>query len=82
MSFDKDSIRVKVEEAIAQLRPFLEADGGDMELLEITDEGVVQVQLMGACRDCSMKDMTMKACLEEAIKKVAPEIIRVEAVED
>jgi Fe-S cluster biogenesis protein NfuA len=82
MSFDKDSIRVKVEEAIAQLRPFLEADGGDMELLEITDEGVVQVQLMGACRDCSMKDMTMKAGLEEAIKKVAPEIIRVEAVED
>ena len=82
MSFDKDSIRVKVEEAIAQLRPFLEADGGDMELLDITDDGVVQVQLMGACRDCSMKDMTMKAGLEEAIKKVAPEIIRVEAVED
>ncbi|MCC5923398.1 MAG: NifU family protein [Crocinitomicaceae bacterium] len=82
MSFDKDNIRLKVEEAIAQLRPFLEADGGDMELVDITDEGVVQVQLMGACKDCSMKDMTMKAGLEEAIKRVAPEIIRVEALED
>lgn len=82
MSFDKESIKAKVEVAIAQLRPFLEADGGDMELIDITEEGVVQVQLLGACRDCSMKDMTMKAGLEEAIKKVSPEIIRVEAVED
>jgi Fe-S cluster biogenesis protein NfuA len=52
-----------------------------MELVEITEEGVVRVQLLGACRDCSMSVMTLKAGLEEAVKKVAPEVVRVEAVE-
>lgn len=80
MSLDKESIKLKVEEAIEQLRPFLAADGGDMELVAITDDGVVQVQLIGACKDCSMSDMTMKAGLEEAVKKAAPEVIGVEAV--
>lgn len=80
MPLDKESITLKVEEAIDQLRPFLAADGGDMELVGITDEGVVQVQLIGACKDCSMSDMTMKAGLEEAVKKVAPEVKGVEAV--
>lgn len=81
MSLDKESIKLKVEEAIDQLRPFLAADGGDMELVDITDDGVVQVQLIGACRDCSMSDMTMKAGLEEAVKKAAPEVKGVEAVD-
>lgn len=72
----------KVNEAIEQLRPYLETDGGDMELVEITDEGVVRVKLLGACSTCSMSSMTLKAGLEEAIKKVAPEITRVEAVEE
>lgn len=80
MSLDKEALSVKVNEALTQLRPFLEADGGDMELVNITDEGVAQVKLMGACKDCSMSVMTLKAGLEEAVKKVAPEIIRVEAV--
>lgn len=81
MALDIDSLTVKVNEALKQLRPFLEADGGDMELVEITEEGIVRVQLLGACRDCSMSVMTLKAGLEEAVKKVAPEVIRVEAVE-
>lgn len=81
MALDIDSLTVKVNDALQQLRPFLEADGGDMELVEITEEGVVRVQLLGACKDCSMSVMTLKAGLEEAVKKVAPEIIRVEAVE-
>lgn len=78
---NKEEVSKKVEEAIEQLRPFLEADGGNMELVDVTHEGVVQVRLLGACRDCSMSEMTMKAGLEEAIKKVAPEVVRVEAVD-
>jgi Fe-S cluster biogenesis protein NfuA len=81
MSLDIELLSQKVNEALDQLRPFLEADGGDMELVEITDEGVARVQLLGACKDCSMSSMTLKAGLEEAVKKVAPEIIRVEAVD-
>ncbi|MDG0973453.1 MAG: NifU family protein [Crocinitomicaceae bacterium] len=81
MALDIERVTEKVNEALEQLRPFLEADGGDMELVEITEEGVVRVQLLGACRDCSMSVMTLKAGLEEAVKKVAPEVVRVEAVE-
>jgi Fe-S cluster biogenesis protein NfuA len=81
MAIDKNAISEKVNVALEQLRPFLEADGGDMELVEITDDAVVRVKLMGACKDCSMSVMTMKAGLEEAVKKVAPEVQRVEAVD-
>ena len=81
VSFDKVVISEKVQQALEQLRPFLEADGGDMELVNITDECVVQVRLLGACKDCTMSKMTLKAGLEEAIKKVAPEVTKVEAIE-
>lgn len=81
MVLDKDSITTKVQDALTQLRPFLEADGGDMELVEITDDGIVKVKLLGACKDCSMSEMTLKAGLEEAIIKAAPEVVRVEAIE-
>lgn len=80
MPLDKENIKIKVEEALDQLRPFLAADGGDMELVAITDDGIVQVQLIGACKDCSMSEMTMKAGLEEAVKKAAPEVKSVVAV--
>jgi Fe-S cluster biogenesis protein NfuA len=63
-----------------QLRPFLHADGGDMELVEITDDAIVRVRLMGACSDCSMSFMTLKAGLEDALKLVAPEVKAVESV--
>ena len=76
----KQEIIEKVNNALDQLRPFLHADGGDMELVEITDEGIARVRLLGACSDCSMSLMTIKAGLEEAVKKVAPEIIAVEAI--
>ena len=62
------------------LRPFLEADGGDITLEEVTPEAVVRVRLHGACTNCAMSGMTMKAGVEEAIKRVAPSIKSVEAV--
>jgi Fe-S cluster biogenesis protein NfuA len=70
----------RVKDALTELRPFLEADGGDITLDNISDKGVVQVRLHGACSNCSMSAMTMKAGVEEAIKRVAPEVVKVEAV--
>jgi Fe-S cluster biogenesis protein NfuA len=70
----------RIREALAELRPFLEADGGDITLEEVTPEGVARVRLHGACCGCAMVPMTMKAGVEEAIKRVAPDVVRVEAV--
>jgi len=81
MELNKVEISGKVNEAIEQLRPFLHADGGDMELVEITDDAVARVRLLGACSDCSMSVMTLKAGLEEAVKIMAPEILSIEAVD-
>jgi Fe-S cluster biogenesis protein NfuA len=80
MGLDVERVTEQVNEALQQLRPFLEQDGGDMELVEITDDGIVRVKLLGACKDCTMSAMTMKAGLEEAVKKVSPSIVRVEAI--
>lgn len=82
MKLDKADLTIKINEALEQLRPFLHADGGDMELVEITDDGIAKVRLMGACSDCSMSLMTLKAGLEEAVKKVAPQIKSVVAVNE
>lgn len=80
MVLDKQDLERKINDSLSELRPHLHADGGDMELVEITDEGVAKVRLLGACSDCTMSMMTIKAGLEEAVKKVAPEIVAVEAV--
>lgn len=80
MILNKIELTEKINDAIEQIRPFLNADGGDMELVEITDDAIVKVRLLGACSDCSMSAMTLKAGVEEAIRKVAPEIKSVEAV--
>ncbi len=81
MALHKEDLIQKVNSCIDQLRPFLVDDGGDMELFEITDDGVVKVRLLGACKDCSLNLMTLKAGLEEAVKKIAPEIKEVIAVD-
>jgi len=78
---NKDQTLLKIEQAIEQLRPFMHADGGDIELVELTDTGVVKVKLLGSCSDCSMSHMTLRAGLEEALKVAAPEVSKVEAIE-
>jgi len=80
MSLDKASLEIKINTVLLELRPFFEADGGDIEFVEITDEGILKVKLMGACSDCSMSMMTLKSGVEAAVKNIAPEIISVEAV--
>ena len=70
----------KVEDALQTIRPYLEADGGDVKLLSISEEGVVKLELLGACGTCPMSTMTLKAGVEVAIKRVVPEISSVEAI--
>lgn len=70
----------KIEDALKQIRPFLEADGGDVSLVEVTGDYVAKVKLHGSCSSCNMSKMTMKAGIEDAIKKSASEIKSVEAV--
>lgn len=70
----ENDLRVKVEGALESMRPFLAADGGDMELVDITEDMVVQLRLLGSCKDCNMSEMTLKAGVEEAVKRVAPEV--------
>jgi Fe-S cluster biogenesis protein NfuA len=70
----------RIEDALQQLRPFLQTDGGDVRLVEITEDKIVRLELEGACRSCSMNMMTFKAGIEEAVRRAAPEIKAVEAV--
>ncbi len=70
----------KVEEALNTIRPYLEADGGNVEVIEITSEQVLRLELTGACKTCNMSHMTMKAGIEETIKRAVPEIKAIEAV--
>ncbi|MEM6361286.1 MAG: NifU family protein [Bacteroidota bacterium] len=70
----------KVEGALDSIRPYLETDGGNVKILEISPNMDVKLELLGACGSCPMSTMTLKAGVEEAIKKVVPEIKSVEAV--
>lgn len=74
------TIEERVELALNSIRPYLEADGGNVKVLDVTPDGVARVELLGACGTCPMSAMTLKAGVEEAIKHAVPEIIRVEAV--
>lgn len=70
----------KVEKVIDQIRPYLQADGGNIKFVRITDDNVVYVELQGACKGCPMSMMTLKSGVEEAMKKAIPEIKSVENV--
>ncbi|MFO0358395.1 MAG: NifU family protein [Sphingobacteriaceae bacterium] len=75
-----DALHQKVEEALNTIRPYLEADGGNVEVVEITAEQILKLELTGACKTCNMSAMTMKAGIEETIKRAVPEIKGIEAV--
>jgi Fe-S cluster biogenesis protein NfuA len=70
----------KVEAAIETIRPSLQADGGDIELVDVSKEGVVRVKLLGACAGCPMSTMTLRIMVEEELKKQVPGVKRVEAI--
>ncbi|MDX1903072.1 MAG: NifU family protein [Thermonemataceae bacterium] len=70
----------KVEKALDNIRPYLETDGGNVRVIEITAEKVVKLELLGSCSNCPMSMMTFKAGIEEAIRKAVPEVSRIEAI--
>jgi len=73
-------MREAVQVVIDKIRPTLQADGGDVELVSV-DNGVVKVRLQGACKGCPMSQMTLKNGIEKFVKKEVPEVDRVEAVD-
>lgn len=70
----------KAQNAIEQIRPYLQADGGDIRFVELTEENILNVELQGACGSCPFSRMTLKNGVEEAVKRALPEIVSVEAV--
>ena len=74
-------MKEKVEAVLNKLRAGVQADGGDIELVEVTDEGTVKVRLKGACVGCPMSQMTLTNYIEHNLKKEVPEVKKVEAVQ-
>lgn len=77
-----EELKVNVEKALDEIRPFLQSDGGDIALLSIENDNLVKVQLKGACVGCSVNQMTLKSGVEMTIKKHAPQIQHVINVQD
>lgn len=73
-------IKQEVEQALAKIRPFLQRDGGDIKLIDVTDDGIVKVQLTGACQGCPMSQMTLKQGVERALMKEVPAVKEVQAI--
>ena len=73
-------LRKKIEDALDIIRPYLREDGGDIEVVEVTDDNVLKVRLLGNCESCPISFTTMKAGVEESIRRSVPEIGAIEAV--
>lgn len=76
-----EELRINVEKALQEIRPFLQSDGGDISLISIEDDRLVKVQLEGACVGCHVNQMTLKSGVEMTIKKYAPQIEKVVNIE-
>lgn len=79
-----ENISIEMQQRLASaldtIRPYLEADGGDLRVVKLTDEMTLQIELLGTCRSCSMSSMTLKAGVEQAVLKAVPEIKAVVAI--
>ena len=73
-------LKEKVQEALNKVRPSLQADGGDVQLVDVDENGLVKVKLTGACGGCPMSQMTLKMGIEKVLKQNVPEVKRVESV--
>ena len=74
------SLEEKVEIALNQIRPYLKSDGGDVRILEITEDKTLRLELLGACGSCSMSAMTFRGGIEDTIRREVPEILKVIAI--
>ena len=73
-------MREQVEKALEEIKPYLQADGGDVELVDVTEEGVVKLRLTGACGGCPMSTYTLKLGIEQKLKEKIPEVKEVQQV--
>ena len=80
LDLTKNNIWTRVDESLDTIRDYLERDGGNVEIVEITDDMVVKVRLLGACETCPQSFMTMKSGIEESIKRDVPQIKSIEAI--
>lgn len=78
---EKELLEKRIKNILEQVRPYLQADGGDVNFVELTDDMVVMVELTGACGDCPHSKMTLKNGIEAVMKKVIPEIKAVEQIQ-
>lgn len=76
----QQTLESRVEAALDSIRPYLEADGGNVRVIEITANNVLKLEMLGNCGSCPMSAMTLKAGVEEAVKRAVPEITAVEAI--
>ena len=70
----------EIQKALEAMRPYLQADNGDIELIEVTREGIVKVKLLGECKECPLSVMTLRAGIERSLMKQVPGVRRIEAV--
>jgi len=77
----KQALMAKVEEALAKVRPSLEADGGGVELVDVTEDNIAEVRLQGACKGCPMSQMTLAMGIGRVLRQEVPEIVDVRAVD-
>lgn len=77
-----EDLKTRVNEALQKIRPYLQSDGGDVQLVQVTEDGIVEVKLLGACKSCPMSQMTLRAGIERALIRNIPEIRRIEAIFD
>ena len=75
-----EEIHNRIDKALDSIRPYLETDGGNVKIIDISEDMTVKLELLGACGSCPMSTMTLKAGVEEAIRKAVPEVKAVEAV--
>lgn len=76
----EESLKNKIETALDSIRPYLEADGGNVRVVDLDENMVLKIEMLGNCGSCPMSTMTLKAGVEEAIKRAIPEITKVEAI--
>jgi Fe-S cluster biogenesis protein NfuA len=80
METTNENLIERIEQTLSQLRPYLEADSGNVSFVELTPDMVVRLRLEGACRSCSMSEMTLRAGIEQSLLKAIPELKAVESI--
>lgn len=81
-STEKQFLLARAEDAIEDIRPHLAVDGGDVEIIDLTDDLILKIKWLGNCQNCSMSSLTLKAGIEQSLKQRVPEIHGVEAIND